>query len=57
MSIEQEVIPKNTRELYFYMKGEFDTINSKFKLVFWIGGISGSIFSAIVLGLFKLLWG
>ncbi len=55
--IEQEVIPKNTRELYFYMKGEFDTINSKLKLVFWIGGISGTIFSTVVVTLFKLIWG
>lgn len=52
-----ETIPKNTRELYFYMKGEFSTINNKLKLVFWIGGLSGTIFSGIVIVLFKIFGG
>jgi hypothetical protein len=47
--------PKNTRELYFYIKGEFEVINNKLKLVFWIGGLSGTIFSGIVIGIVKVL--
>jgi hypothetical protein len=47
-------IPKNTRELFFYMKGEFDKINDRLKLVFWIGGLAGTIFTSLTIALFKI---
>ncbi len=50
-----ETEPKTIRELYFYMQGEFETINSKLKLVFWVGGLAGMIFSGIIVGFFKLI--
>jgi hypothetical protein len=54
--------PRTLRELYIYTEGEFEAINQKLdaiydkmKLVFLIGGFAGSIFSAIVIGLLKLV--
>jgi len=49
--------PKTVRELYFWMKGEFDTINSKLRLVFLIGGIAGSVFGSLVILIFKFFGG
>jgi hypothetical protein len=58
MTSEQE--PKTVRELYFYMDGRFDTIETDIKnmrkVTFWIGGITGAIFSGIVATLFKFIW-
>lgn len=51
--------PKTIRELYFYIQGEFKTIREDLqntrRIVFWIGGIAGSIATGVILGLFKIL--
>ena len=56
-----ELIPKNTRELYFYVKGEFDGIRQEIrgikKITFWIGGITGGVIGAIVILVFKFFFG
>jgi len=55
-------IPSTVKELYYYMKGEFENIDTKFenmnmklKLVFWIGGFAGTLFSGIVITIFKVV--
>jgi hypothetical protein len=58
--------PRTVRELYIYVKGEFegmhtkiesikDEIKFKMKMVLLIGGMAGSIFSGIIFGVLKLL--
>jgi hypothetical protein len=46
--------PKTVRELYFWMKGEFDSIK---RMVYWISGLTATIISGIIVGLIKLLGG
>ncbi len=47
--------PRTVRELYIYVKGEFEVLNNKLSLVFWIGGLSGTIFSLLAVGFLKLV--
>ena len=53
------VIPKNTRELYFFVHGEFKSLNAKLddikKTTFWIGGLAGTVFGAMIIGIFKII--
>lgn len=50
--------PRTIRELYFYMKGEFEKLDEKIcnvkKTSLAIGGLSGGILGALITGIFKI---
>ena len=56
----EEMIPKNTRELYFFVKGQFDGIKQEIrntrKFTFWIGGLTGGVVSGLIILAFKIFF-
>ncbi len=54
-----KIIPKNTRELFIFMQGEFKILKQKIdnikKITFWVAGISASIVSGIITGIVNLI--